>query len=93
MRTVPILTELRAARLSRGLRLEDVAAAAGISRTRASIVERNPNLGTAPELAALHGAISRLAETGQSSARMTPEQSRAREILNRLGALLDDSNL
>jgi transcriptional regulator with XRE-family HTH domain len=89
MRSIPQLTKLRAARLSRGLRLEDVAKEAGVSRTRASYVERDPSLANEAELDKLLGAIERLAATpapiGSPAA-----QARIIEILDRLTELLTE---
>lgn len=54
-------SELRMARLTRGLRLVEVAMKARLSVTRVSYVERDPSLGTEEELQAIRSAIEALA--------------------------------
>jgi hypothetical protein len=53
-------SEIRINRQRRGLTLAEVAAAADMTLTRASIVERNPALGTPAEIAALQSAVRKL---------------------------------
>ncbi len=60
-RAFPELTELRAARLRRGLTLAAVAAQAGVSLTRASLIERDPSLARPGELDALRNTINAIA--------------------------------
>lgn len=86
-RRLPQLTKLRAARLSRGLRLEDVANEARISRTRASYIERDPSIASKSEIDRLLTAIERLeaAPIGGPTARRL-----AVDVLGRLGVLLSD---
>jgi hypothetical protein len=55
------LTELRAARLKRGLTLFEVAYLAGISSYRTSLIERGLDDGTPEEIMKLRQAIERLA--------------------------------
>ena len=69
-RTFGPLTDLGADRRRNGLKLFDVARAAGISTYRVSVIERGVDDGTPEEISLLRAAIARLArERGQEPPR------------------------
>ena len=67
-RAYPPASDLRVLRLRHGVRLSDVAAEAGLTLTRASYIERDPSIGTEPEILALRAAILSLTREAEGVA-------------------------
>ena len=61
-------TEIREYRLRRGVRLQDVAARAGVSLSRASYVERDPSVARKGELEALKAAVDSISAEASNAA-------------------------
>jgi len=56
------MTPLRGRRLQHALTLNEVAREAGMSLSRASMIERKPGIATVEEIASLESAVDSLAE-------------------------------